>query len=248
MATTASYQASIGGFEDAGLSRREAVGLLRRSIELADAARTQAETGEPLFVAASVGPYGATRADGSEYTGDYDLGVAELRRFHRPRLEVLAAAGADVLALETVPCLAEVEALLAEVDRLAGPPAWLSLTCSGGRTRRGEDPAEAFAMVRGVAGIVAVGINCTAPGEVDALLPVAATAGRPVLVYPNSGESWDPDRRAWTGRPTFEPSQVRQWLAAGVAAVGGCCRISPDDIATLAGVLREVRREKPSGV
>jgi homocysteine S-methyltransferase len=237
VATTASYQASVDGYARAGVSRREAEALLRRSVALADEARSQVESPQPLLVAASVGPYGAVRADGSEYTGDYDVGVAGLRRFHRPRLEVLAEAGADVLALETVPCLREVEALLAELDRLGDMPAWLSLTCAAGLTRRGEDPAEAFAMAREVTGVVAVGLNCTAPGDVDALLPVAATAGRPVLVYPNSGEGWDPVRRSWTGRSAFEPARVGAWLAAGAGAVGGCCRVGPADIAAVARTL-----------
>ncbi len=237
VATTASFQASLEGFAGAGMARAEAIALLRRSVELADAARSQVAGDDTLLIAASVGPYGAVRADGSEYTGNYGLSVEELRQFHRPRLEVLAGAGADVLALETVPCLAEVEALLAEVDRLDGMPAWLSLTCAGGRTRRGEDPAEAFTMAGEVAGIVAVGINCTAPADVEALLPMAAAAGRPVLVYPNSGEEWDARRRSWTGTSAFEPAQVRKWLAAGVSAVGGCCRVAPADIAWVAALV-----------
>lgn len=237
VATTASYQASLRGFASLGMSRAEAVAMLRRSVALAGAARERVACEVPLFIAASVGPYGATLADGSEYTGDYGLSVAELRRFHRPRLEVLADAGADVLAVETLPCLAEVEAVLAEIDRLYGPPAWLSLTCANGRTRHGEDPAEAFAMARDVAGLVAVGINCTAPDDIAGLLPLASAAARPVLVYPNSGERWDAERRTWAGRSSFEPSRVRQWLAAGVAGVGGCCRVGPDDIAALAAVV-----------
>ena len=236
VATSASYQASFEGFARNGLSRLEGEALLAESVLLAGQAREQAfgeGVGRPLFVAASVGPYGAARADGSEYTGDYDLDVAGLRAFHRPRLEVLAAAGADVLALETVPCLAEVEALLLELQDLAGPPAWLSLTCAGGRTRRGEDPAEAFAMAAEVERVVAVGVNCTAPDDVDALLRVAATAGKPVLAYPNSGEGWDASRRTWRGRSSFAPERVVGWLAAGVAAVGGCCRVGPRDIAAI---------------
>jgi homocysteine S-methyltransferase len=234
VATTASYQASLDGYARIGVDRAGAVSLLRRSVALADAARRRVDTDRPLLVAASVGPYGAARADGSEYTGGYDLGVAGLRRFHRPRLEVLAAAGADVLALETVPCLAEVEALLAELDRLPGVRAWLSLTCAGGRTRRGEDPAEAFAMARDVPGIVAVGMNCTAPGEIGGLLPLTAAAGVPAVVYPNSGEGWDADRRRWTGPATFSPARVREWVAGGAAAVGGCCRVGPTAISTIA--------------
>jgi homocysteine S-methyltransferase len=232
VATTASYQATLGGYARAGVGRAEAESLLRRAVALADAARGRVDAGRPLLVAASVGPYGAARADGSEYTGDYDLGVAGLRRFHRPRLEILAGSGADLLALETVPCLAEVEALLSEVDRLTGVRAWLSLTCAGGRTRRGEDPAEAFAMARDVAGIVAVGVNCTDPGEVAALLPLTSAAGVPAVVYPNSGEGWD--GRTWTGPATFSAERVREWVAGGAVAVGGCCRVGPAAISTIA--------------
>ena len=97
------------------------------------------------WVAASIGPYGAMLADGSEYRGDYGLSVEELRDFHRPRLQVLAQAvldlpdGDGVLAVETIPSLAEVEALAAE---LAGPgvPAWVSVTPDGDRLRTGEPP------------------------------------------------------------------------------------------------------------
>jgi homocysteine S-methyltransferase len=234
VATTASYQASVEGYARAGLTRREAVALLQVSVALANSARALVASQGPLFVAASVGPYGAVLADGSEYTGEYDIGVRELRRFHRPRLEVLAAAGADVLAIETIPCLAEVEAVLAELELLDGMPAWLSLSCADGLTRRGEDPAEAFRMASGVDAVVAVGVNCTAPDDIDELLPMAATSARPVIVYPNSGEGWDAERRAWTGRTAFEPVQVRRWVKSGAAAVGGCCRVRPEDIAAIA--------------
>jgi len=238
VATTASYQAGFAGFAAAGLSREEAAALMRRSVRLADQARAGMPAPDSLFVAASIGPYGASLADGSEYTGAYDLDVHGLRAFHRPRLEVLAGAGADVLAVETVPCLAEVEALLEELARLDGIPAWLTLTCAGGRTRRGEDPAEAFAMAADVDAVVAVGINCTAPGEVAELVPAAvAASGKPVLVYPNSGEGWDARTRSWTGGSAFTVGQVADWLGAGASAVGGCCRVGPADIAAVAGAL-----------
>ena len=234
VATTASYQATVQGYVRAGLTTRRAVSLLQTSVALAKSARARVVSPHSLFVAASIGPYGAVLADGSEYRGDYDIGVPELRRFHRPRLEVLAAAGADVLAIETIPCLSEVEAVLAELELLDGVPAWLSLSCADGLTRRGENPTEAFRMAGGVDAVVAVGVNCTGPDDVDALLPLAAASGRPVIVYPNSGEGWDAERRAWTGRTAFQPAQVRRWVGSGAAAVGGCCRVGPLDIAAIA--------------
>jgi homocysteine S-methyltransferase len=177
-------------------------------------------------------------ADGSEYRGDYDLDVAGLRAFHRPRLDVLASTvgvGADVLAVETVPCLAEVEAVLAELDG-TGVPAWLSLSAAGGRTRAGEPLDEAFAMVADVAEVVAVGVNCTTPADAGAAVPLAGARGAAV-VYPNSGQGWDAVARSWTGESAFDPSDVGAWVADGARLVGGCCRVGPEDIAALRATL-----------
>ena len=229
IATTASYQASFEGFAARGIHRDEAVGLLRRSVEVAKTARDEAGA-DGRFVAASVGPYGAALADGSEYRGRYGLSVAELTRWHRPRLEVLAAAGADVLALETVPDIDEADALV-NLVRSVGVPAWLSYTVDGTRTRAGQPLAEAFAVAAGVDEIVAVGVNCCAPEDV---LPAIRIAGlvsqdKPIIVYPNSGERWNGHR--WTGQRKFNPQLATQWVAAGARIVGGCCRVGPADIA-----------------
>jgi homocysteine S-methyltransferase len=217
--TGASYQATFDELADAER-------LLRLSVELARAAG-------PAWVAASVGPYGAMLADGSEYRGDYGLSVAELRTWHRRRLAVLAAAGPDVLAVETIPCLAEVEALVAELDEL-GMPAWLSITCAGTSTRAGEPAAEAFALAAGCSAVVAVGVNCTDPADVTALVPLAAATGKPVVAYPNSGEQWDAVARRWTGAAGFPAGAVGKWVADGARLVGGCCRVRPEDVSAIA--------------
>ena len=235
VSTTASYQATLPGFAAAGIGAAEARALVRRSVQLArDGLAAAGVTG---WVAGSVGPYGAFLADGSEYRGDYvtAVPVAELREFHRPRLELLADAGADVLACETLPAAAEVEALLAEVARL-GVPAWLSLTAVTGpdgvpRTRRGEPLSEVLAMAADVAAVVAVGVNCTDPAHVVPAVRAAAATGRPVVAYPNSGEVWDAAGRRWTGSPGV--GDVDGWLAAGARLVGGCCRVTPADVRSI---------------
>jgi len=230
IATTASYQASFEGFAAHGLDRREAAVLMGRSVELARAAR--AEAGGGGLVAASVGPYGAALADGSEYRGRYGLSVAALSRWHRPRLEILAEAGADVLACETVPDVDEAEALVNLVGSV-GVRAWLSYTIDGARTRAGQPLADAFAVAAGIPQIVAIGVNCCAPGDVLPAISMAAAVGKPVIVYPNSGERWDRRRRQWTGRSQFSAGLAKQWVAAGARIVGGCCRVGPADIAAL---------------
>jgi homocysteine S-methyltransferase len=231
IATSASYQVSFAEF---GLSAVDAATMLRRSVDLARRARDEHGAG---WVAASVGPYGAVLADGSEYRGDYGLSVAQLREFHRPRLDVLATAGADVLAVETIPCLAEVEAVLAELAEI-GMPAWLSMTSAGGRTRTGEPLADAFAMARDSAPVFAAGVNCLAPDDVTEALRIATRhSGKPAVAYPNSGQRWDAGARCWTGPPAFAASAATAWSAAGARLLGGCCRVGPSEISALGRAL-----------
>jgi homocysteine S-methyltransferase len=232
-ATTASYQASFDGFAQRGIGRDDAARLLRRSVELARDARDEVGV-DGRWVAASVGPYGAALANGEEYVGRYGLSVKELTDWHRPRLEVLADAGPDVLAIETIPDVDEAEALVGLIAEL-GVPAWLSYTIDGTTTRAGQPLADGFAVAAGVPEIVAVGVNCCAPADVLAAVVTARdVTGKPVVVYPNSGEDWDGERRTWVGKSRWSAELAPQWVAAGARIVGGCCRVYPDDIANIA--------------
>ncbi|MFF6994444.1 homocysteine S-methyltransferase [Streptomyces sp. NPDC008313] len=241
VATTASYQATFEGFARHGTGPARTSDLLRLSVESAREAAGRARTAggvtRPLWVAASVGPYGAMLADGSEYRGRYGLTVAELERFHRPRLEALASAAPDVLALETVPDADEARALLRAVRGL-GVPAWLSYSVSGDRTRAGQPLEEAFAPAADADEVLAVGVNCCAPADVAGAVRTAArVTGKPVVVYPNSGETWDARARAWTGRATFTPDRATAWRHAGARLIGGCCRVGPETITSVAAAL-----------
>ncbi len=250
VATTASYQASFTGLAGLGLDADRAAALMRRSVTLAARAREQSGGDEDRWVAASIGPYGAVLADGSEYRGDYGLSVSQLREWHRPRLAVLADAGADVLAMETIPCAAEAEALLAEIDG-TGVPAWLSLTCAMRdgvvTTRLGEPAVGVWAMVAEVDEIIAVGVNCCEAEHAAEMVSAAVLAsGKPGVVYPNSGEGWDAAARRWTGTGTFRAGLVDGWRAAGAALIGGCCRVGPQAIAEVRESLDRRRAAGPA--
>lgn len=238
---TSSYQATYEGFARRGVGRAEAAAMLRRSVELARTAAEASEAGgratTPIWVAASVGPYGAMLADGSEYRGRYGLSGAELERFHRPRIEALVEAAPDVLALETVPDADEAAAMLRAVEG-CGLPVWLSYSIAGEATRAGQPLRDAFSLAAGNDQVIAVGVNCCEPGDADRAVEIAAdTAGKPVVVYPNSGEAWDAKARSWRGRATFDPARVKAWQDAGARLIGGCCRVGPDRIAELAAVV-----------
>ena len=238
VATTASYQASFTGFAASGIGPEQTARLLRRSVSLARSARAALTDRRRRWIAASVGPYGAALADGSEYRGRYGLTVGELAAWHRPRLEVLASAGADVLALETIPDADEAEALVGALDGLA-VPAWLSYSVAGARTRAGQPLAEAFAVVADAPQVVAVGVNCCDPVDVAPAIAVAReVTGKPVIVYPNSGEGWDAAGRGWTGRSRFSAADAARWVSLGAAGVGGCCRVGPAEIAAVARAVR----------
>lgn len=231
VATTASYQVSYDGLRAIGRDAEETDEVLTRSVRIAAQARDEAGGG---WVAASVGPYGATLADGSEYRGDDGRSVAELRAWHRRRLRVLADADPDVLAIETITRLAELEALAAELDGI-GVPAWISVTVSDGALRTGESLDEAFAIAAGAPGIVAIGVNCCDASEVAGALAIArAGSDLPTLAYPNSGEVWDGASRTWTGTSRLPDDLVEEWAADGTALLGGCCRIGPADISAIA--------------
>jgi homocysteine S-methyltransferase len=248
VATTASYQATIPGFAAAGLDRAAAEAAIARSVALARSARDAfaAETGTStadLLVAGSVGPYGAMLADGSEYRGDYDPGERGLREVHAPRIEALLEAGADLLAMETIPTVREAEVLVRLLDE-AGAVGWLSYQCRDGSSTAAGEPIEtAVAVADGVAGLLAVGVNCTAPRFVLGLL-AAAHAGvtdLPRIAYPNGGDTWDAATRRWVARDgdgAFDVATVAGWTSQGATWLGGCCGTGPADIARLAEALR----------
>jgi homocysteine S-methyltransferase len=139
-----------------------------------------------------------------------------------------------VLAVETIPSRAEVEAIVTELDALDAP-AWISITATGESTRAGEPAAEAFALAAAGRSVGAVGVNCTHPDDVTDLLTLAAeVTDKPLIAYPNSGEDWDATGRRWRGRPDFAAEDVDAWIGLGARLVGGCCRVTPRQISAIA--------------
>lgn len=244
-AITASYQATEAGFARRGLSAGEARELIRRSVRLAVAARDDLWRHSALsrnrprpLVAGSVGPYGAYLADGSEYRGDYDLSEQQLIDFHRPRLAALIEAGVDLLACETLPCRREARALRRLLGEFPEVTAWFSFSARDGRhIANGERLAEAIAELDSCDRVAAVGVNCTPPRHVPELIRQARqTTGKPIIVYPNSGEHYDAERHRWCGAGTDGgfADQACRWYQAGARIIGGCCRTTPADIAAIA--------------
>ena len=248
-AISASYQASYEGFAALGLDAGETTALLRRSVELAQSARTRYRRDHPadrrkLYVAASIGPYGAITHDGAEYRGDYGLTKEQLIEFHARRFEVLATSGADFLACETIPLLDEALALATLLAQHPDVLAWMSFTTRNGtHTSHGEHLTECARLLDRAPNVIAIGVNCVRPEVVgDAIGALRAGTSKAIVVYPNSGEQWDGKARSWHGSWNHDSlaALAPQWVSAGARIIGGCCRIGPREIAALDETLSHV--------
>ena len=226
---TSSYQISYLGCSKRGWSESKTDQALRGSTQLAKDAVTA--SGRVVKVAASVGPYGAALADGSEYKGNYGVTKSFLKDFHARRLEVLISTSPDLLALETMPDTFEVEVLL-ELLSDCPIPYWVSYSCkAGNQTNAGQSFTEAVSLAKNA---MAVGINCTAPELITDLL-LSAEGIKPFVVYPNSGRSWNAKTKEWEGssQAGFDELLIKSWISAGAQIIGGCCGIGADEILNL---------------
>ncbi len=245
--TTASYQASLPGFAALGYTKRESIAALRLSSQLAFDARDEVHASRKALhrplVAASVGPYGAYLADGSEYVGRYGVSKETLRDFHSERLEVLLATGVDLLACETIPSALEAEVLLELLDAVPGSRAWFSFTMSSGTVISDGTPiADVVEMCGATDAVVAVGANCVGPEVALATAEhLAKSSGKPIVAYPNSGERYDAESKGWKGEapPGRWVDEAVRLHRAGATIIGGCCRVGAEQIGELRARLRE---------
>lgn len=251
---SASYQASVPGFLARGYSAAQAREWIRNSVRLlreAGEAYWRAEgkaAGRPRpIAAASVGPYGAYLADGSEYRGDYGISEEELAAFHAERLRLLEEAGADLFACETIPSLVEAKAILRALEDCT-LPCWMSFSCrDAAHISEGTPIAACAEFLDGQDRVEAIGVNCTAPEYIEGLIrEIRRASDKPVVVYGNSGEQYDPAEKVWHGRETAPcyADWAPKWYAAGARILGGCCRTTPADIAAIYAWRAQMHREK----
>ncbi|XP_060517110.1 uncharacterized protein LOC132696353 isoform X2 [Cylas formicarius] len=271
---TNTYQAGINLFmKHLNLTADESYNLIKKAVELAQTAVVryldefpgnrmlihrlggnlidQTLSGRPLVVG-SVGPYGASLHDGSEYTGSYakTTSVDTMKEWHLPRIKALVEGGVDLLALETIPCKVEAEMLVKLLkEQFPGVKAWLSFSVGsdGKTTAFGENYQQTAIACYNMnpEQLVAVGVNCTAPRLIEPLISgINANRSKPIplIVYPNSGESYNVEL-GWINRDKCEPVEtyIDRWLDLGVTWIGGCCRTYAIDVTR---IRREVEKWK----
>lgn len=214
--------------------------------------------GYPLIIA-SIGPFGAHLHDGSEYTGSYAdyVPVKTITDWHRVRIEACLEAGVDALAIETIPCQMEAEALVEMLcDDYPEVKFWVAFQCKDEATlAHGEDFAEAANAIwdilrerKALDKCLAVGVNCVHPKFVTPLFQ-SLNGDRtveeqiPLVVYPNSGEVYDV-ATGWQGKEHCVPLEkyVPEWAQLGAKIIGGCCRTYARDIRHISEAVRALNK------
>lgn len=241
-AITASYQATPLGFMQKGITKAQSLELIKRSVVLANLAKQRylEEHGAPrsLLIAGSVGPYGAYLADGSEYTGNYALSESEFIEFHHDRIQALIDAGADLLAIETQPSFDEIKALVKLTKHFDPITCWVSLTLKDDNHLSDGMPLEqVVTYLDNSEQVVSIGVNCIALEKVtNALVALRKFTNKPLIVYPNSGATYDPITKEWHSQQHHDHTLAdcaQTWLALGAQLIGGCCQTTPKDIAKM---------------
>jgi len=247
---TASYQASFLGCLNEGMSEKETEILLRKTVAIAEYARKEFLKGKEEnhikpMIAASVGPYGAYLTNGAEYKGNYGVSKQILHDFHLRRWEILASTKADLMACETIPSFEEAEVLQSILRKTPKREAYVSFSCKNEEYISDGTPIKECAeMLADNKQVIAVGVNCTAPEYISSLIGKVCEGApeKAVIVYPNSGEIYDPNLRSWTGTSSKEnlTKLAKEWLARGAALIGGCCRMGPKHIGVIKKALWNV--------
>lgn len=239
---TASYQASPLGFAKRGLSKEQSIALIKSSVELAKQAKIKYQqmthNHRPLVIAGSVGPYGAYLADGSEYTGDYNINDTEMVDFHYDRIKALIDAGVDILACETMPSFSEIKIVANIITQFSNTPCWFSFTLKDSHHLSDGTPLEqVINFLESNEQVIAIGINCIALEKVtDALATLNKLTNKPLIAYPNSGEHYNPENKTWqlANHQDTLCNQLANWQKNGAKLIGGCCRTTPLDIKKMA--------------
>ena len=245
--TTSTYQASFPGFKAIGHNRDRAEALIIKSVQLAEIAIERAMTSglvdiKPL-IAASVGPYGAYLADGSEYIGNYGVSEKTLREFHLDRIRLLDRSNADFLACETIPSFQEAK-VLSDIINHVDKPVWISFSCRDEQhLNDGSKIKKCVSIFKNHPKVFAVGVNCTDPKYISGIIRcIKANAGdKKIIVYPNSGEAYNAKSKTWLGlsEPKLFVEMTKEWLKFGADIIGGCCRIGPEHIRKMSKVLQK---------
>ena len=187
----------------------------------------------------------------NQYTSKFT--VAELIEWHEPRFKLFYESKCHLLAIETIPNTKEIEALM---HLLAKYPkqAFLSLACSFHDVdclNSGEPIVDALEMIKRIKppALRGIGVNCTKPPFIAPFGKLAKSImpELTLITYPNSGEEWHAASNTgwnkgdgkWEGERRNLANYVAEWRDIGYRWIGGCCRVTPDELRQLCPLLKK---------
>lgn len=244
--TTPTYQATFAGFEGL-LTHQEVEKQFKAVVDVARDLIQQRKGAQPVKIAASVGPYGASLLGGQEFNGDYGQAtVDDIYNFHAARFDAFLNSKPDIILFETIANRLECEAIIRLLaDRPAiTTPVWVAFSIKWGHDGDNVALADGTPLSETAAmpwpeSVEMFGGNCFPPKFARKLIEELEPFHRPLIIYPNSGEVYDGITKEWAPVPLDQqaqltPSVVKDWYDHGVRVFGGCCRTDPAYISNLA--------------
>ena len=190
------------------------------------------------WVAGAIGPLGV-RLEPLGKTG-----LDEARAAFVEQMRALAAAGAELLIVETMPALNEArEALLAAQEAAPELPVLIMVTVDDeNNCLDGSSPMHAAALLTEW-GADAIGVNCSS-GPSTVLTAIESMRGAthlPIAAMPNAGLPRNIEgRNIYLCSPEYMASFARKAIGAGAQIVGGCCGTTPNHIRAMRSAMRAI--------
>ena len=229
--STATYQISFNRLKEMGYQPDEIKEIFQKSVDLVKDAILESEPKNEIKIVGSFGPYASFDPEASEYVGEYNVSDNTIMNFHLNNIRVIEETDLDILLYETIPCLREIE-ILSKILSHSSKEIWISVTCNENiEFRDGSSFEEACKIISNIENVTTMGINCFSPLLVNkAIKKLKKYSNKKTIVYPNSGEIYNPKDKFWSGKNDYNDLMIKNWLSLSPDIIGGCCRVGFDNI------------------
>jgi homocysteine S-methyltransferase len=229
--STSTYQVSYDRLKNMGYQSSEIKKVFQKSVDLVKEAIKESGSKKEIKIVGSFGPFASYDPNASEYVGKYNSTDDEIKNFHLNNINIIEETDLDIILYETIPCLREIK-VLSKVLSQTNKEIWISITCNENiEFRDGSSFKEACKIISQIEQITTLGINCFSPLLVEkALKELKKYSNKKTLVYPNSGEQYNPKVKYWSGKNEFNNLMIKNWLSLSPDIIGGCCRVGYNNI------------------
>ena len=229
--STATYQISFNRLKEMGYQPDEIKEIFQKSVDLVKDAILESKPKNEIKIVGSFGPYASFDPEASEYVGEYNVSDNAIMNFHLNNIHVIEETDLDILLYETIPCLREIE-ILSKILSHSSKEIWISVTCNENiEFRDGSSFEEACKIISNIENVTTMGINCFSPLLVKkAIKKLKKYSNKKTIVYPNSGEIYNPKDKFWSGKNDYNDLMIKNWLSLSPDIIGGCCRVGFDNI------------------